>query len=299
MLGSGYLGETYLGDGFDEIFIIPPPLTDTGGSSIITWDNPGGRDYETGLDRGVLYLPNGFAVAWNGLTSIVEKSDADLTPVYYDGMKISNLVSIGDYSATLKAFTCPEEFLDLEGFSELNPGVFVSNQPQGTFCLSYRTLEGNDVSGNDAGYKLHVVYNLVATPSDMTYSTVTDTITPVEFEWTITAVPEDIPGVRPTAELIFDSRDCDPGLLAEIEGILYGTEDLFAELPSMSDLLTMVSDWYLTHPPIITITDNGDGTWTAYSDTPGLIIDNGDGTFSISDATAVFAGYSYRISDTV
>lgn len=298
MIGTNYVGEAYFSRGFPDDIVTPPLPDDTGGNSKLVWDTTGNRRFETGLDRGVLYLPNGFAVPWNGLTSIVEIAGADLTPIYFDGMRISNVVSVSDYSATLKAFTYPDEFLEVEGLSELDPGVYASNQMPATFGLSYRTLEGNDSVGTDLGYKLHVVYNLVATPSDTTYATTSDSGSIIEFEWTITAVPVDVPGMRPTAELIFDSREVDPGLLEEIEGLLYGTDTTFAAQPSMSDLLAVVSAWYVTHPPVILITDNGDGTWTATTTVSGLIVDNGDGTFSITDVNAVFAGDSYRISDT-
>ena len=133
---------------------------------ILEWDKVGERYYETGIDRGVLYMPDGSAVPWNGLTSVIEHFDKSTSPVYYDGMKISDLVSLGDFSATMKAVTYPEEFVEIEGSAKLRNGLFVGDQPPQTFCLCYRTKIGNDVDGVDSGYKIHLIYNLTAIPSD-------------------------------------------------------------------------------------------------------------------------------------
>lgn len=271
---------------------------------VLEWDKIGSRVYETGLDRGVLYLDDGSAVPWNGLTSVVEKYDKEITVVYYDGMVISNLIMPGDFSATMKAFTYPDEFIEMEGIGRLSSGLFVGDQEPKTFSLSYRTQIGNDVDGNAAGYKIHILYNVTAIPNDKTYGTETDSLSPSEFEWTITAVPEDIPGIRPTAHIIIDTREFDSSLLAEIETMLYGDEDAFtfASIIPMSDLLSFIFDWYITNPPpphLITIVDNGDGTWVAFTEAPGLITDHGDGTFTIDDANAIFDGDAYMISDTI
>lgn len=269
---------------------------------VLEWDAIGTKAYETGVDRGVLYLSDGTAVPWNGLTEVVEKFDKSVTPVYYDGMKIADWVENGDFSATMKAFTYPEEFTEFEGIGKLNDGLYVGDQPPKTFSLSYRTRVGNDVDGPEVGHKIHIIYNLVAIPNDKTFGTVADNISPVEFQWTISSVPEDIPGIRPTSHIIIDTTDFDPRLLEVIEGMIYGNDDEFAALIPMSNLLSFMSDWYRENPPpppLITISYLGDGLWTASTDAPGLIIDHGDGTFTINDANAIFAGDLYEISDTI
>lgn len=261
----------------------------------IVWDKIGDRVYETGLSNGVLYLPDGSAVPWNGLTSIIEKFNKEVSPIYYDGMKINDLVALGDFSATLKAVTYPDEFIDLEGLVSLREGVFLGDQKPKTFGLCYRTIINNDVVGDSAGYKLHIIYNLTAIPSDKTYSSIAGDPALVEFEWEITAVPEEFPGFRPTAHLIIDSRDMAPLLLQDLEKMLYGDSESDAVLLPMSDLIQFMKDWAL-----VRIVDHGDGTWSAISDYDGFIsLDIIEQLFTLTDVNAVYLdSVTYEISDT-
>lgn len=260
----------------------------------LVWDNPDDRLFESGLDRGVLYLPDGSAVPWNGLTSIVEKFDKDVTPIYYDGVKVHDLVTLGDFSATMKAVTYPEEFTELEGVSQAFPGMFISDQVPQMFGLSYRNKVGNGVSGEDLGYKIHVLYNVTAIPSDKAYATLSDQPSLVEFEWELTAVPEEIRGYRPTAHLILDSRVFDPLFLEDLEAILYGTDTSDPELLLMTDLMTFVESWYR-----VKIIDNGDGSWTAVAERDGFIFLLPDEVFKITGVNAVYLDEdTYEISTT-
>ena len=266
----------------------------------ITWDAFGERKFETGIDRGVLYLTDGSAVPWNGLTSIVEKIDRDSVSNYYDGMKISTLVSVGDYSGSMKAFTYPDEFLEIEGMGKLMDGVFLGDQPAQSFDLSYRTLVGNDIDGSDAGYKIHILFNVIAIPKDTTYSTITDHTNLVEFEWDISAIQEEVPGHNPTAHIVINSLDVTPEFLQAVETILYGDAFLQPALPSLTDFIAYLQSLSAEVGTIIlVITDNGDGTWTATTSDDSLIVDNGDGTFDIFNANATFTGDSFDISNTV
>jgi hypothetical protein len=260
----------------------------------LAWDNPDDRIFESGLDRGVLYLPDGSAVPWNGLTSIVEQFDRETNPVYYDGMKVHDLVVLGDFSATLKAVTYPEEFTEVEGVAEVAPGMYVTDQVPQMFGLSYRNKVGNGSSGDDIGYKIHVLYNLTAIPSDKTYATLSDQPSLVEFEWTITAVPEEIQGYRPTAHLILDSKQFDPLFLDDLEAMLYGTDTTDPELLEMPDMMTFVESWYR-----VKIIDNGDGSWTALADRDGFIFFLPDDTFKLTGVNAIYldAG-TYEIATT-
>jgi hypothetical protein len=265
--------------------------------AILEWDKVGDRAYETGLDRGVLYLSDGKVVPWNGLTSIVEKFDKNVTSVYYDGTKISDLLSLGDFEASLKAITYPDEFINIDGYGFLRKGMYIGNQAPKTFNLSYRTQKGNDVEGNPAGYKIHILYNLTAIPSDRTYSTLSDSIEFVEFEWDITSIPQEIGGFRPTAHVIFDSNDLDPDLLVYIEGALYGTEETDPFLVSISDLISFMYTWAR-----IEIIDHGDGTWTANCQfTEDLVFNATDPSlFTINNATVVYLdSATYDISNTM
>lgn len=264
---------------------------------MLTWDRVGERVYETGLDKGVLYLPDGSAVPWNGLTSVIEKFDKASSPVYYDGMKINDLVTLGDFEASLKAVTYPDEFLELEGLASNRRGLFYADQPPKTFGLCYRTQIGNDLEGDVAGYKIHILYNVTAIPSDKTYATLSAEPSLVEFEWTITAVPEEVPGHRPTAHIILDSRDIDPWLLEELEEMLYGSTGANAVLLPMPDLINYINTWYR-----VKITDHGDGTWTATSQRDGFIsFKDAEGTqFEIVEINAIYLDdVTFQISDTI
>lgn len=248
----------------------------------LTWDQVGERFYETGVSNGVLYKDDGYGVPWNGLTSIDESISTSVDPVYFDGVKIEDVVTIGDFSAKLKAFTFPDEFLPYEGTLQDQTGFYVLHQNPSRFGLSYRTLIGNDVDGIDAGYKLHILYNLTAIPSDREYSTLSDSLEPIEFEWDITAIPEEIERFRPTAHVIFDSRTIDPYLLMDIEDILYGTADTDPYLPSLKSLSSFIRQWER-----LIVVDNEDGTWTAISPTDVDIIMLDATTFQITSPAAV------------
>lgn len=232
----------------------------------LVWDQVGDRVYETGLDRGVLYLPDGSAVPWNGLTSIIEQFEKESEPVYFDGMKISDLIVLGAFSASMKAVTYPEEFVELEGLVPVKQGLFYTDQPPQAFGLCYRTQVGDDLEGDVVGHKIHILYNVTAIPNEKTYATTSAEPSLVEFEWTITAVPEEVVGFRPTAHIIVDSRDVDPFLLEELESILYGSQFVDAALIPMSELVQRINDFLRWE-----VIDNGDGTWSATTDYDDLI----------------------------
>lgn len=252
---------------------------------LLEWDNVGERVYETGLDRGVLYLPDGSAVPWNGLTSVIEKFDKDSSPVYFDGMKINDLVVLGDFAASMKAVTYPDEFVELEGLGSVRPGLFYADQMPKPFGLCYRTQIGNDLEGDTVGYKIHILYNVIAVPNDKTYATMSNDPNLVEFEWNITAVPEEVPGFRPTAHIILDTREIDPWLLEDIEEKLYGSDGAFASLIPMPELVTFINDWYR-----VRIVDHGDGTWSAITARDGFIFyyDPEEEHFRIENVNAIY-----------
>lgn len=263
----------------------------------LVWDKVGDRVYETGLDRGVLFLPDGSAVPWNGLTSVIEQFNKTTTPVYYDGMKISDLVVLGEFSAAMKAVTYPDEFVELEGLAEARRGLFYADQRPQSFGLCYRTQIGNDLDGEAVAYKIHVIYNVTAIPREKTYGSVGADPSLVEFEWDITAVPEEVPGFHPTAHIVLDSRDLDVWLLEELEEFLYGSVGANAILLPMPELIAFVNDWYR-----VKIVDHGDGTWTATSQRDGFIsfTDYGNTLFQIVQINAVYLDdVTYVLSDTV
>jgi len=248
----------------------------------LVWDQVGSRFYEAGVDRGVLYLSGGNGVAWNGLISVNESApETNRVPVYFDGIKYADVVGLGEFAGSLKAYTYPDEFLEFEGILEIGNGLFVTNQRSGRFGLSYRTLVGDDVDGIDQGYKIHILYNLSATPSAKSYQTISE-IKPIEFEWAITSIPDYIPGFQPTSHLIIDTRSMAPSLLQDIEDSLYGTDFDDAKLPDLSTLTSFIDAWV-----IIRIVDNFNGTWTATG--PDNLISMLDATtFQIIQANAIY-----------
>lgn len=203
----------------------------------IVWDKIGDRSYEGGVDRGVLYFPDGGGVPWNGLTSVSSDTPSDVEDIYYDGVKINQVVTVGAYEGSLKAYTYPDEFLYFEGLLETADGVFLTAQGQRPFHLSYRTMAGNDTAGGSAGYKIHVLWNLLAVPSDKEYTSLSLDSTAMEFEWKLTAIPEDVDEARPTAYLIIDSRDIPSAKLTAVENLLYGTPSTSPSLPSLKTLV--------------------------------------------------------------
>lgn len=204
----------------------------------LVWDKVGERVFETGLDRGVLYLSDDSGVPWNGLVSVDEQSDDANTPHYMDGIKYLERVIPGDFSAVLNALTYPDEFDEYQGTAKDSLGIMYGNQPKKQFGLSYRTLVGNDVDGVDHEYKVHLLYNLLVNTDTKTYNSSSDQVDPVTFSWTINGVPLVVAGFRATCHLILGSREI--GALAEIEDILYGTAEAQPRLPGIDEIITIL-----------------------------------------------------------
>jgi hypothetical protein len=258
----------------------------------LLWDQIGDRFFETGIDRGVLYLESGAIVAWNGLTSVNEDFEDDVTePTHLDGIKFLEHPKIGDFSATLTAITYPDEFLECEGVINLD-GMLVDGQTPTRFGLTYRTKVGNDLEKEDLSYKIHVLYNLTAVPDTRTYETVTAQTSPMEFSWRILGVPALAPGYKPTAHIIFDLRYLPELMVQDLEDLLYGTVDESPRLPTMADLVYFGAHWQ-----IFWIQDHGDGTWTAH-DHGEYITMLDETTFEIDSPSAVYIdAESYTITD--
>lgn len=261
----------------------------------IVWDEIGSRVYETGVDRGVLYLPSGNAVPWNGLLEVTEKPNTEATSVYYDGMKISELADRGAFIGAIKAITYPDEFSEVEGLGVITNGVYLGEQNPQVFNLAYRTRIGDDLS-DEAGYKLHILYNVTAIANDKTYATITDDPNIAQFAWDISAIPEEVEGYRPSAHIILDSRTINEAQLQEYEDILYGTAETDASLIPMIDFVNSLYYGYKWK-----IIDNGDGTWTAINPTNDLIdfgVDPDEFTLNEIDATYL-TDVLYEIQDTL
>lgn len=215
--------------------------------SKLVWDQTGERLYETGVKQGVLYVqdatgayPKG--VAWNGLTAVTESpSGAEATPLYADDIKYLNLLSAEEFGATIEAYMYPDEFKACNGEAELATGVSLGQQKRSAFGLCYRTTIGNDVDGNDHGYKLHIIYGALAAPSEKAYSTINDSPEAITFSWEVTTTPVAVNGFKPTASVTIDSTKVDAEKLAALEAVLYGTESEEAKLPLPDEIATMMA----------------------------------------------------------
>lgn len=196
----------------------------------LVWDKTGEHFYETGVKNGVFYpmsasgtYPKG--VAWNGLTAITESpSGAEATALYADDIKYLNLMSNEEFGATVEAYTYPDEFAECDGSASLTEGVYIGQQARKTFGLCYRTTLGNDAKGNDYGYKLHIIYGAMASPSEKAYSTINDSPDAITFSWELSTTPVAVANFKPTASLTIDSTKVDAAKLTALEEILYGKD---------------------------------------------------------------------------
>ena len=215
--------------------------------SKLVWDQTGERLYETGVRQGVLYLqasggtyPKG--VAWNGLTNITETpSGAEATALYADDIKYLNLISAEELGGTIEAYTYPDEFAECDGSASLTTGVYIGQQDRKSFGLCYRTTLGNDVESNAYGYKLHLIYGALASPSEKAYGTINDSPEAITFSWEFNTTPVNVTGHKPTASITIDSTKVDAEKLANLEKILYGDTDVEPRLPLPDEVAQVIT----------------------------------------------------------
>jgi len=221
----------------------------------LVWDQTGQRLYETGVDKGVLYIPvggvyeNGYA--WNGLTAVTESpTGAEASAMYADNMKYLNLLSVEELEGTIEAYTYPNEFAQCDGTATPEIGVSIAQQTRKTFGLSYRTKLGNDVLADDYGYKLHLIYGALATPSEKAYATINDSPEAITFSWSFTTSPVPVTGLKPTALLTVDSTKVGAGALATLEEFLYGTAGTNPSLPLPDAVIALFSGTLTLATPV-------------------------------------------------
>jgi hypothetical protein len=213
----------------------------------LTWDPVGERFYETGIDQGVLYVPDangayntGFS--WNGLTSITESpTGAEATKQYADNKIYLTLTAVEEFGISLEAFTYPDEFDEFDGIYTPNPGVSVGQQSRKSFGLSYRTRVGNDLLNDELGYKIHMIYGCRATPSEKAYNTVNESPEAMPLSWEIMTTPAAVAGQKATSIITVDSTKVDSTNLAALEAILYGAAAVAPALPTPDEVLTILT----------------------------------------------------------
>jgi hypothetical protein len=263
----------------------------------LAWDQPGEKNYETGVDRGVLYLPDTRVVPWNGLTGVSDTTDRESDSFYMDGVKFLERQVRGDFKATLKAFTYPDEFDEVNGNLEFAPGMTLHGHLPKAFDLSYRTLLGNDLEGTDRGYRIHIFYNVLATPTIGDYATMSDSAKPVEFSWTLSATPKVVYGYGPTTHVSLDSTEIVQRRLRAVEEIIYGTDETDPWLPDVEVLKIILTADYE-----VLIIDLGDGRWAAVDIShfqTHLSFTEDPTEFQLIDVNALYlSATTYQVSDT-
>ena len=196
----------------------------------LKWDQTGEKFYETGTDRGVVYLQSGdgtypSGAAWNGLIGVTySPSGAEATKLYANNNNYINLYSVEEVGGTITAYTYPDEFAGADGYADLTSGVRVGQQTRKTFGLTWRTLVGNDTEGQDHGYIIHIVYGCVVSPSERAYNSVNDSPEAVELSWEFTTTPVSVTDMKPTSYVEIDSRTVSTEGMKAIEDKLYGTD---------------------------------------------------------------------------
>lgn len=213
----------------------------------IVWDQVGERRYETGIDRGVLYIPGitfddpSIAVPWNGLVSVVEKETGNSKPYFLDGIKYMERYTPGAYEGTIEAYTYPDQLDELLGNVEVAAGARIHDQRRNRlFNLTYRTRVGNDLEGADHDYKIHLVWGIMASPSDRTYGTIEAQTSAPTISMDIKGIPQSVAGFGSASHMTLEAGLLTPGVLDDVEATLYGTADSEPSMPSFAYVLYLL-----------------------------------------------------------
>lgn len=192
----------------------------------LTWDPLNDRHYESGISRVVFYPVSGtIGYAWSGVTKIEETTPQNtVSEHFHDGVKYLDFPSSTVYEAKLTALTVPNEFRAMLGEPAVCPGYQISGQRRPRFHMCYRT------ETNNGNYKLHFLYNVLATPAGKGYKTLSASPTAAETVIQLTTTPVDTPGFKATAHISVDSRLIN---LSGFEYILYGADGSPGSAPRM------------------------------------------------------------------
>ena len=247
----------------------------------LQWSQVEDRQIEAGIDRGVLYPKNAPAVSWSGLTSVDEEGGEGAVEYYIDGRPFLYFAKPKEFKATLNAYMYPDVFSSILGEVEVTDGMYLNSQMGDAFDLSYRTKIIDSIQGENFGYKIHLIYNATVVPSAKAYGTIGNSVSPVEFSWSIQATPIAVSGFRPTAHITIDTRHMDAQRLSDIESLLYGTSEVPPQMPDAQTIFDL-----LHFGDTIVITDNADGTWTAEGSYHNVYLTSYD-TFQIDNVNAV------------
>lgn len=247
----------------------------------LVWDVIGERLFETGIDRGVLYVDD-VGYPWSGIVSVDEApSGGEARSYYLDGIKYLNLPDKEEFKATLQAYYSPKEFDACDGVGLIHSGLRATQQRRKSFGLTYRTRIGNDINSSSHGYKIHILYNALAAPSRRTYSTENATPQVALLGWDLTTKPVPIPDLAYSSHLVVDSTEAPTSSLAELEDILYGSDSTTPRLPTPDEVAAL----FMSEIPFV-VTDLTGGLFEI-SGSDIAVADLGGGLFEISGDTVI------------
>lgn len=215
--------------------------------SKLTWDGVGKKEYQYGVSQGVLFKQDPtthkwMGVAWNGLTNVTDSPEGgDVEEKYADNILYASVRGVEKFGGSIECFTYPDEWMGCIGKKEVIPGVTIGQQNRDTFCLAYRTEIGNDQNQN-AGYKIHIVYNSTANASEMSHDTTEESVDfePMSFDFDANTVA--VTGHKATSKLEFSSITTDAKAMAALEDLIYGSPNADAELLMPDDLFDLLND---------------------------------------------------------
>ena len=212
----------------------------------MTWDQTGEKLYETGIEQVALYqqvdgeYPVG--VPWNGVTALnITPSGAEPTPLYANNRKYLTLMSVEELGGTIEAYMYPDEWAECDGSAEAAPGVYIGQQARKPFGLVGKTIIGNDTDGTKKGYKLHLIYGGLASPSEQENATINDSPEAKTMSWEFSTTPVSVTGYESTSYICIDSTKVDPEKLKALEAKLYGGADSEPMLPLPDEVISIIS----------------------------------------------------------
>jgi hypothetical protein len=198
-----------------------------------------------------------------------------------DGVKYLNVSTREEYAASITAVYSPAEFDECDGYGTLRPGLMVGQQRRKPFGFCYRSGIGNDVSGANHGYKIHLIYNALAQPSTKKHQTTGDEPEVSLLSWSITTKPRPVSEMVHSSYLVIDSTKASPVALAELEAILYGTELSSPRLPEPDEIVSIFTD-----SSTFIVTDLGDDEFEI-SGSDLAVFEVSSGQFQITADTVV------------
>lgn len=215
--------------------------------SKLVWDQTGERLYETGVEQVALFPQAGgiypAGVAWNGITALnLTPSGAEPTPLYANDRKYLTLMSVEELGGTIEAYTYPPEWAECDGSVAVVAGVYLGQQPRKSFGLAAKTMIGNDTDGTKYGYKLHLVYGGLASPTEQAHATINDSPEAATLSWEFSTTPVEVEGYDSTSYVCIDSTKVNKEKLAALEAIIYGSENAEPRLPLPSEIISLMGE---------------------------------------------------------